>query len=361
MLRPCSTILFPQADTHAIVFTETTIEIVCYVGDNKVGPSSGSDGGRIRPTDVPKAAPFGKSDMTPIDLNDVALFTKVVETGSFTAAARALVMQKATVSRRVAQLEGRLGTRLLDRTTRKIELTALGRAYFEEVSRGLSAFDAARERLAAAQAEPSGTLRVTAPVGFGTRSLIGWIAEFLALNDKVRIELKLSDEPVDPIDARVDLAFRTDRLPNSSQIARKLGSTRLILVATPAYLERRRTPERIEDLEQHDCIIFGPSADAQVWRLEGPEGWCEIPVSGRIAVEGSHAELQAALASLGVALLPVALTASHLRARELRQVLPDYGVDRGELHAVYASNRHMPASLRAFLDFVVEKSMVRKD
>lgn len=277
------------------------------------------------------------------------------------AAARSLAMQKATVSRRVAQLEARLGTRLLDRTTRKIELTALGRAYFEEVSQGLSSLDAARERLAAAQAEPTGTLRIAAPIAFGTRSLIGWIAEFLAQYEQVRIELKLTDEPIDPIDARVNLAFRTDRLSNSSQIARKLGSTRLILLASPAYLDRRGTPERIEDLEHHDCIIFGPSLDAEVWRLEGPQGRRDIPVTGRIAVEGSHAELQAALAGLGVALLPLALTATHLRSGELRRVLPDYGIDRGELHVVYPSNRHVPASLRAFLDFVVDKSTTRKD
>lgn len=299
--------------------------------------------------------------MTTVDLNDVALFTKIVETGSFTSAARALAMQKATVSRRVAQLEERLGTRLLDRTTRRIELTALGRAYFEEVSRGLAFLDSARERLAAAQAEPAGTLRVSAPVAFGTRRLIGWVAEFLAAHEKVRIELKLTDEPVDPIEARVDLAFRTGQLPDSSLIARKLDATRLILVASPAYVERRGVPGRIEDLERHDCIIFGPSLDAEVWRLEGPEGWRDVQVAGRIAVEGSHAELQAALAGLGIALLPMALTAVHMGRGELRQVLPGYGVDRGALHAVYASNRHMPASLRAFLDFIVAKFGARRD
>lgn len=297
-----------------------------------------------------------------IDLNDVALFIKIVETGSFTGAARALAMQKATVSRRIAQLEDRLGTRLLDRTTRRLELTPLGRVYFEEVSRGLSFLDAARVRLIAAQAEPAGTLRVAAPVAFGTRSLIGWIAEFLARYDKVRIELKLSDEPVDPIEARVDLAFRTDRLPNSSYIARRLGATRLILLASRDYVERRGVPDRIEELQLHDCIVFGAPLDTTVvWRLKGSEGWRDIPVTGRIAVEGSHAELQAVLAGLGVALLPLALTVDYLRSGTLQQLLPDYGVDGGELHAVYASNRFMPPSLRAFLDFIVEKSKAWKE
>lgn len=290
------------------------------------------------------------------DLNDIALFVRVVECGSFTAAARSLAMQKATVSRRVAQLESRLDTRLLDRTTRKIELTPLGRAYFDQASQGLAALNDAREQLAAARAEPAGTLRIAAPVAFGTRSLIGWIAEFLLHHDKVRIELKLGDDPIDPIDARVDLAFRTGRLPNSTQITRKLASTRLVLVASPAYLNRHGIPARVDQLDQHDCIIFGPSLDAEIWHLQGPDGHHDIPVTGRIAVTGSHAELQAALAGMGIALLPLALTASHLRSGDLRQVLPDYGVDGGALHVVYPSNRHMPASLRAFLDFIVQKA-----
>lgn len=291
-----------------------------------------------------------------IDLNHVALFTRVVEAGSFTAAARDLGIPKATVSRQVAQLEASLGARLLHRTTRKLELTPLGRVYYEQASEGIGSLDDARERIAAAQAVPSGTLRVVAPVAFGTRTLLGWIAEFLELYGEVRIELKLRDESTDPLNARADIVFRTGRLPNSSLIARKLGSSRLILVASPAYLGRKGRPERIEDMERHDCVVFGPSLDSEVWRLHGPEGWLDLPVSGRIAVEGSHAELQTALAGLGIALLPLALTSAHMREGRLEQVLPDYGVDGGELHAVYASNRHMSSALRAFLDFIAMKA-----
>ncbi len=290
-----------------------------------------------------------------IDLNHVAIFAKVVETGSFSAAGRALGTPKATVSRNVAQLEANLGARLLDRTTRKVELTALGRAYFEGAAQGLSSLESARERIAAAQAEPSGTLRIAAPVVFGTRSLIGWIAEFLASFYKIRIELKLTDVPVDPVGARVDLAFRTGRLANSSLIALKLGGSRLVLLASPAYLKRRGIPRRIEDLQRHDCVLFGPAPATETWHLHGPNGWRDIPVSGRIAVDGSFAEVQAALAGLGIALLPMAPMGDHLRANRLRQVLPGYGSDSGGLHAIYASNRHMSAALRAFLDFVAAK------
>ena len=294
-----------------------------------------------------------------IDLNHVVLFAKVAEAGSFSGAARTLGMPKATVSRNVAQLEESLGARLLQRTTRKVELTALGRTYYEEAAQGLSSLESARERIAAAQSEPSGTLRVTAPVGFGTRSLIGWIAKFLATFDKVRIELKLTDAAVDPIDERVDVAFRTGRLENSSLIARKLGTTRLVLLASPAYLRQRGVPRRIEDLRRHDCIVFGPSFDTEVWRLHGPNGWRDIPVSGRIKVEGSYAEIQAALAGLGIALLPMAPLADDLRTGRLQQVLPSYGNDGATLHAVYASKRHMSVALRAFLDFVTARAADR--
>jgi DNA-binding transcriptional LysR family regulator len=291
-----------------------------------------------------------------VDLNHIALFAKVVEAGSFSRAARTLGMPKATVSRQIAQLEASLEARLLHRTTRKVELTTIGRGYYEEAKRGLSSLQTAREKIAATRSDPRGTLRITAPVAFGAHYLIGWIGEFLSKFEQIRIELKLTDRPVDPIEERADLSFRTDRLPNSSLIARKLNTTRLILVASPTYLSKRGVPRRIEDLGRHDCIIFGPSLDTEVWRLKGPKGWQSIPVSGRIAVEGSHAELLSALAGLGIALLPIALTAGHLRNNELRHVLQDYGVDGGTLHAVYPSNRHMSAALRAFLDFAAAKA-----
>ncbi|MGF1623765.1 MAG: LysR family transcriptional regulator [Alphaproteobacteria bacterium] len=289
------------------------------------------------------------------DLNHIVLFARVVEAGSFSAAARALGVPKATVSRNVAQLEESLGARLLQRTTRRVELTALGRAYYEEAARGLSSLESARERIAAAQIEPSGTLRVTAPVAVGSRKLIVWIAEFLELHRKVRIELKLTDAPVDPIEERADVSIRTGQLPNSSLIVRKLGSSPRILLASAGYLEKRGVPGRIEDLPRHDCIVFGPSLDSEVWRLRGPNGWRDVPVTGRIAVYGSHAEVQAALAGLGIALLPTALVSDYLRSGRLQQVLPNYGGDVGTIHAVYPSHRHMPMALRAFLDFVTAK------
>jgi DNA-binding transcriptional LysR family regulator len=265
-------------------------------------------------------------------------------------------MPKATVSRKIAQLEADLGARLLQRTTRRVTLTALGRAYYEDAAQGLASIERAKERIAASQAAPAGTLRVTAPVGLGAQKLMGWIAEFLQAHERIRIELKLTDDPVDLIGNGIDLAFRAGTLPDSSLITRRLGTSRLALVASPEYLSRRGRPRRIEDLKTHDCVAFGPSLDNEVWRLEGPRGWREVPVHARIAVDGSYAEVQAALAGLGIALLPLALIRHDLEAGRLEQVLHDYGVDGGTMNIVYPSNRHMPAALRAFLDFVIAKA-----
>jgi DNA-binding transcriptional LysR family regulator len=291
-----------------------------------------------------------------IDLNHVRLFAKVVEAGSFSVAARALGLPKATVSRNVARLERTLGVRLMHRTTRKLELTGPGRSYYDEASRGLLRVDLANQAAAALQSVPSGTLRVTAPVEFANRYLIGWVAAFLERFASVRVELSLRDEMVDLIGERIDLAFRTGELASSSFIARKLGPARRIVLASPRYLKRRGEPRRVEDLQQHDCVVFGRALEHAAWRLDGPHGAREVPVHGRIAVDGAYAALQAAVAGLGLALLPAALAADDLRAGRLRQVLPAYGTTRGALYAVIPSNRHMSAALRAFLDLVENKA-----
>ncbi len=291
-----------------------------------------------------------------IDLNHVRLFVKVVEAGSFSVAARALGVPKATVSRNVARLERALGVRLLHRTTRKLELTGPGRSYYDEAASGLLRVEHANQAAAALQAIPGGTLRVTAPVELGNRTVIGWVADFLGRFAGVRIELILRDDMVDLIAERIDLAFRTGELPSSSFIARKLGPAHRVVLASPDYLRRRGEPRRIDDVKQHDCVVFGRALDHAAWRLDGAHGAREIPVHGRIAVDSAYAALQAAIAGLGLALLPASLAAPDLRAGRLRQVLPGYGTTRGALYALTPSNRHMSAALRAFLDLVERKA-----
>ncbi len=286
-----------------------------------------------------------------VDLNHVSLFVKVVESGSFSTAARALGVPKATVSRQVARLEADLGVRLLHRTTRKLELTALGRGYFEEVCEGLSRLAAASEAVSATQSVPSGRIRVAAPVEFGARQLMDVLPAFLKANPRVDVELVLADGVVDLVAERVDVAFRTGQLPTSSLVARKIGPARRVLVASPEYLRARGAPRRLSDLREHDCVVFGPTLDRAVWRLDGPDGRSEVRVRGRLAVDSARAALLAACAGVGVALLPDGVAREEIDAGRLRQVLKRYAVEGGGLYLVYPSNRHPSSALRAFISF----------
>ena len=206
-----------------------------------------------------------------LDLNDIMIFARVIEAGSFTAAARLLGMPKTTVSRRIAALERELGVRLLQRTTRSLNLTASGRLYYEESSQALRTIEGANQRLAEARAEPAGTIRISAPVGFGGHFLQDAIFEFLSTYPKTSVELRLTDDRLNLVESGIDLAFRTGVLEDSTLIARKLGSTHRLLCASPDYLARCSPPDVPEDLARHDCVIAGQSAHAQ-WLLEGPHG-----------------------------------------------------------------------------------------
>ncbi len=285
-----------------------------------------------------------------VDLNHVALFVKVVETGSFSTAARALGVPKSTISRQIARLEADLGARLLHRTTRRLELTALGRRYYDEVRDGLERLASATDHVSATQAVPSGTIRVAAPVEMGARQIMEIVPEFLRTYPEVAVELVLHDGIVDLVAERIDVAFRTGRMPSSSLVARKLGPARRLLVASPSYLAARGTPRRLADLHAHDCIVFGPTVDAATWRLDGPDGRVEIRVRGRLAVDAARAALLAACAGVGVALLPDGVVREDLDAGRLRQVLPRYAVEGGGLYLVYPSRRHPSSALRAFVE-----------
>lgn len=173
-----------------------------------------------------------------LDLNDIVVFARVVETGSFTAAARLLAMPKTTVSRRVAALEREVGVRLLQRTTRSLNVTDAGRLYYEQSSQALRTIEEANLRLAEARAEPSGTIRISAPVGFGGHFLTAAVVDFLAIYPKTKVELRLTDDKLNLVEDGIDLAFRTGILQDSTLIARKLGSTHRLLCASPDYPPR---------------------------------------------------------------------------------------------------------------------------
>src|SRR5688572_2104363 len=218
-----------------------------------------------------------------MDLNDIVVFTKVVETKSFTGAADALGLPKSTVSRKLAQLEERLGVRLVQRTTRKLALTEIGEAYYERCSRIVADIAAAEQLVTDMQSTPRGRLRVTASVDFSTRFLGEIVAEFLAQHPEINVELEATDRVVDLIEDGFDLAVRFGQMPESTLIARKLCSLHLILCAAPAYLERRGTPKHVEELDEHEHVLFTPTSRNQTWTLAHGDQTYEFGRPARLA------------------------------------------------------------------------------
>jgi DNA-binding transcriptional LysR family regulator len=289
-----------------------------------------------------------------VDLNDIVVFVRVVEAGSFTAAARLLGMPKTTVSRRIASLEREVGVRLVQRTTRSLNMTDAGRLYYEQSSQALRTIEDANLRLAETRAEPSGTIRISAPVGFGAHYLTSAVFDFLAAFPKTQVELHLTDDKLNLVENRIDLAFRTGILPDSTLTARKLGSTHRILCGSPDYLARHGEPQAAADLARHHCVIAGPSTGSAHWVLDGPRGQETVSVSGRFAANEMQAVIAAAIAGYGIAQLPYQVAEALVRNGRLRRVLGDYTTPVGGVYAVYPSSRHVSPLVKAFVELAAK-------
>ena len=217
------------------------------------------------------------------DLNDIVVFAKVVEARSFTGASKLLNMPRSTVSRRVAQLEKHLGSRLIHRTTRKLQLTEIGAAYYAQCADSLAGIDEAEDLVKAAQATPRGRVRLTAPVDIGVGYLAEVITRFTRQFPEVNVELALTQRLVDMVGEGFDLALRAGALSDSTLVARKLGSGSLQVFASPHYLEERGEPASVEQLAEHCCVISLQLGSPPVWKLSDGEKHAEVAVKGPIA------------------------------------------------------------------------------
>ena len=283
-------------------------------------------------------------------LSGIRAFTKVVEEGSFTSAAKALGLPKSTVSRHVAALEDHLGVRLLHRTTRTLRPTEAGEGYYERARQILSDVDDAESEVTEMQASPRGRLRVTAGVSFGAAYLGDIVAEFSRRYPEVEVEISLTDRFVDLIGEGYDVAIRAGRLDDSSLIARRLGSARLVICGSPAYLKERGTPRSVEDLKEHHCIRYGHSRHGSAWPLKGGS----IPVSGRVTIDNGELMRSVALRGIGLCMLPVFICGRDLAAGRLVSVLEHEIQDAGGVYAVYPHSRNLSAKVRAFVDHAAE-------
>lgn len=277
------------------------------------------------------------------------VFARVAALGSFSAAGRALGLSQTGVTKHVAALEARLGTRLLHRTTRRLTLTETGRSYLEACERILAEIAEAEALVGAEGVEAHGTLRLNVPLSFGVREIAPALAAFSAAHPALTIELGLNDRRVDLIEEGWDLAVRIGSLADSGLIARRLASSRLVVCAAPAYLDRHGTPRRPEELKGHNCLGYTLS-DASGWRF-GDQAY---PVSGTLRAPNGAALAAAAVAGLGLVYQPTFLVAEALRAGTL--VALDLGAPCPTLpiHALMPPGRR-PAKTRAFVDYLAER------
>jgi DNA-binding transcriptional LysR family regulator len=292
---------------------------------------------------------------SPDDIFSMIVFARVVQASSFTAAAAKLGVSKSVVSARVAALEERLGVRLLHRTTRKLRLTPDGQALVAHCTPLLAAADRAAEAVAATGDSPRGLLRINAPVVFAQDYLAEPIAAYLTRFPDVRVELTPDDRIIDLVDAGVDLALRvSSRLEGGGLTARRLAADRTVLVAAPSYLARKGAPASVDDLANHDCLVYSLLKATDEWRFREGKSIVTASVEGRFSAASGALLRSAALAGMGLAVLPTFMVAGDLAAGRLRKVLePSFeGVALG-LYAVYPQARRAPQKVRAFVDLLV--------
>jgi DNA-binding transcriptional LysR family regulator len=295
-----------------------------------------------------------------MNLDHLQLFAKVVQSGSFTGAADALDTQKSYVSRVVAQLEAELGVKLLERTTRSIALTEVGREVYERAVGILGAVDDTRRVAQHAQGEPRGQLRLTCGVEFGLLAVGGWIDEYLARYAEVSVEAEYTSRVLDLVHEGFDLAVRIGEVQESRLVARRLGQLEYGLFATPEYLRRNGLPAEPAELREHALIMFSPGGKRIGWELAlGPEhGTRELQrINGqaRLRVNNSFAVRDAVLRGLGIGQLPLLVAAQPEVAARLVRVLPDWCGAPAPVHAVYPSNRYLSPKVRAFIDLALER------
>ncbi|MFU2317073.1 LysR family transcriptional regulator [Rahnella sp. PCH160] len=285
-----------------------------------------------------------------LDLNDVALFVKVAESGSFAGAARRVGLPPNTLSRRVQHLEDTLNVRLLHRSTRKLTLTDAGKRLYEHSADKINGLHEVSRLLVGANQEPMGNIRVAAPADFFEIYLMEWIADFLSLYPGLYIDFVLSDTLSDMIAEGIDVAFRGGVLKDSSLVARKISTGRRILAASQAFLDQHGIPADIHELGNFQCIRASNQSDQTVWHLTGEEGEFEIEVGGRFCANTAQAQLKAALYGLGICLLPESLLQESLKNGRLVPVLPMYGQPNNDMSIVYPSRRHIPLAVSVFVE-----------
>lgn len=281
----------------------------------------------------------------------VSEFVAVVDTNSFTEAAKKLKTSVAQVSRRVSALEERLAVKLLVRTTRKVSVTEAGQTYYQHCRNLVEGLETAELAVTQMQTTPKGLLKITAPVAYGESHIAPLLTEFLQQYPLVDLELKLTNNRVDLIESGMDVAIRLGHLQDSSLIAKRLASRQLYVCATAEYLEKYGIPYTLSELDKHNCLV----GSSEHWRFKENRREKSIKVSGRIHCNSGFALFNAAINSLGLVQLPDYYVKEALASGQLVEVLSDYRDDREGVWALYPNNRNLSPKVRLVIDFLSEK------
>ncbi|WP_313699109.1 LysR family transcriptional regulator [Achromobacter sp.] len=286
--------------------------------------------------------------------SELLLVVELARAGGMSAAARELDVTPAAVSKRLAQIEARLGVRLFNRSTRRLSLTAEGEVYLENARRILGEIDDLDALIASRQAAPRGLLKVNAPLGFGRSYIAPAIAEFAQQYPEVSLQLQLTDRPADFVREAFDVAVRFGDLPDTSLIARKIAPNRRLVCASPGYLKKHGTPTTPHDLARHQCIVLRQNDAAYgLWRFTKGRRSETVKVRGNLSSNDGEVTLTWGLAGLGILQRAEWDLARYLRSGRLVQVLQDYALPQADIYAVFPERHHLSAKVRVFVDFLV--------
>ncbi|MFI0474453.1 LysR substrate-binding domain-containing protein [Halomonas sp. HMF6819] len=296
-----------------------------------------------------------------MDLNALRVFERVAATGSFTATAHHFHRAVSSISRQITALEESLGQQLFYRHTRAVTLTEAGERYYRDIREILGQLDLATEALQAPGSEPSGLLRINAPVAFGQRQIVPILHRFQRRYPAIKAELMLTDQLTDPVKESIDITFRVGELSDTTLVARRLAPMNYVVAAAPAYLERHGAPQTPEALCQHDCLLYQGEMGRQRWYFEQPEASSPLicKVEGSLYSNSAESLLQAALMGQGLVMFPTWLIADELARRALTPVLQawrgEVAPTRRDIHVLYGQRRLTAPKVSAFLEHLFEE------
>ncbi len=289
-------------------------------------------------------------------MHSMAVFRRVVEAKNFSAVARETNMSQSTVSKHIAALEERLGTKLLNRSTRSLKLTEAGKEYYHHCIRILNDFQEAEASVGKGKIKPTGTLRISTSATFGRTYLLPHLKEFFETYPDINIDLLFDDDYVDLVKEGIDLAIRIGPLADSTLIARKIGSSPRVVVASPEYLVKHGRPRKPAHLIKHSCLFYTLQKSPDLWYFNSTqEGDESIRVSGRLKASSPDAICDAALKGLGISIVCEWHARQYIKTGALKVILPDYHPTTYDIHAVYPERRFVPQKVKRMIEFLSGK------